>query len=274
MIKEGEVGPKPVGYLALAWVSGIGAALMLVGLIALIVAAYSGAFGGLTLQQALVGLIIALFVALTQVFLAQAGCFAILHSRSQRALLYDAIGTGSLTGSAVFALPFETDGPSRFWVALFRSGWRVLVAIYAMVLAVIVSAGTQSALPALPLVALAVALGFWHASYVPKKRARTLAKQAADDVETARIDKALDAKQLRLERQFARAEGASITQEWIERELKKAFTATAIKAVQGGDLAALDKPVLRAHRAMNERVPVDQLREKALAWVGEQPRVS
>lgn len=270
MIAYGEVGPKPVEYLVLAWVSGIGTAL-LIGIFAVVIGfAYAGDFGSPTWQQAGIGILIALFVALGQLLLAMTACFAILHSRSQGAPANEPIGEGYSGTNGVRALPFETTDRSRFWVAVYRSGWRVFVAIYAVVLAVILNSGTGSALLALPLIAVAVAFGWWHAITVPKKRAKAAEATTAKKAESARIDKELDAKQRRLERQHARPAGTSLSEEWIDRALAKAFTATAIKAVRAGDLAALDKPLKRAHAAMNERVPLEQLRERALEWVKRQ----
>ena len=266
-----EIGAKPVEYIVLAWITSVGSALLLGAFAIFIGVGFAHEIDLNLWQQALTGLLVTPLVALTLLLLAQTACFVILHSRSQRVLDGTVIGTGSRNSNIVVALPFETTAPSRFWVAMHNSGWRVLLSIYAAVLAVNVSAAIQSVLPALPLIAASIALGLWHASAVPKKQAKDAAEHAAREAENARINKEQDARQRRLERQLARASTASITEEWIERELKKAFTATAIRAVKNGDASALDKAARRAFVAMNERVPLDDLRERAIAWAGRQP---
>ena len=266
-----EIGAKPVEYLVLAWISGIGSALLCGALAAVVAVAYTGEFDDPLWQQALAGVLAALLVAMVQLLIAQTACFVILHSRSQHVTVGAAIGTGHRNSNIVVALPFETTGPSRFWVAVHTSGWRVLLSIYAGVLAIVVSSATQNALPALPLVAAAVALGFWHASHYRKKKSHDALDAAAAEAKAAASEKARRNRERSAERASERAATAPITDEWIDRELKKAFTATAIRAAKNGDASALDTAARRAFTAMHERVPLDDLRDRAIAWVGRQP---
>lgn len=270
MIAQGEIGPKPVEYLVLAWLGGIGSAVLLTGLIAPVVVAYLGGFDGPLGQKALVGLLIWPLVIMTQFVVASAFCAAILHSRSVNAAADQPIGTGHRNSNIVVALPFETTAWSRFWVAMHRSGWRVYLAIYAVILAIIVTSAAQNYVIGALLLVAAVALGAWHASHLTKKTATDAVDAVEADTKRAASEKAQIARERKAARDREAAQTRQITDEWIDAELKKASTATAVRAIQQGDHSRLDVIVGRAHVALAERVAVDELRERALAWAARQ----
>lgn len=263
-MKLGEIGSKPVEYLVLAWIAGVGSAVLLAGLIAPIVVAYSGEFDGPLWQQALVGLLIVPLVMMTQFIVAFAFCAAILHSRSQRTPTGQAIGTGHQNTNIIVRLPFETTAWSRFWVAVHHSGWRVSLAIYAVILALVVTSAEHNYLLGVVLVAAAVALGFWHASAV-KRKSRSAAAAVVDEQATQeRYEKGLAARERKVARDLEAAKTKPLTDDWIDAELRKALGKRAMAEVQKGDLTRLDDLVGRAHAALAGRVPAGELRTRAL----------